>query len=46
MALSILGLVSSGETVIEDVESVAISYPEFFDDLKELVGDRIRLSEV
>ncbi len=46
MALSILGLVSSGETVIDDVESVAISYPEFFDDLKELVGDRIELSEV
>ncbi len=45
MALSILGLVSDGETVVEDVESVAISYPGFFDALKELVGGKVRLLE-
>lgn len=36
MAFSIAALVSSGETHIEGAECVAISYPNFFEDLKEL----------
>ncbi|UZE91956.1 MAG: 3-phosphoshikimate 1-carboxyvinyltransferase [Methanosarcinales archaeon] len=33
MALTVAGLVAEGETVIDDAESVEVSYPDFFDDL-------------
>ncbi len=48
MALTLAGLCtgtgtgSEGETVIEDVECVTVSYPTFFDDLRQLGAD-IRL---
>jgi 3-phosphoshikimate 1-carboxyvinyltransferase len=35
MALSVAGLVA-GETTIDTVESVSISYPDFFDDLQKI----------
>lgn len=38
MALTIAGMVA-GNTTIDTVESVAISYPNFFDDLRELGSD-------
>ncbi|MEX2159609.1 MAG: 3-phosphoshikimate 1-carboxyvinyltransferase [Dehalococcoidia bacterium] len=38
MALAIAGLVADGETVVEDAESVAVSYPEFWRDLEALGG--------
>ena len=38
MALAIAGLVADGETVVEDPESVAVSYPEFWQDLEALGG--------
>jgi 3-phosphoshikimate 1-carboxyvinyltransferase len=36
MAFTIAGLVADGETVIHDSECVAVSYPNFYDALKEL----------
>jgi 3-phosphoshikimate 1-carboxyvinyltransferase len=39
MALAIAGVLSSGETNLEDANSVAVSYPEFWKDLEELAGD-------
>jgi 3-phosphoshikimate 1-carboxyvinyltransferase len=36
MALAVAGLLARGETVIEDAECVAISYPGFFDQLDSL----------
>lgn len=36
MALAIAGLVAEGETVIEDADCVAVSYPSFFEDLDRL----------
>jgi 3-phosphoshikimate 1-carboxyvinyltransferase len=36
MALAVAGLVASGPTTIEDADSVAVSYPDFFTDLQEL----------
>jgi 3-phosphoshikimate 1-carboxyvinyltransferase len=36
MALAVAGLVASGPTTIEDADCVAVSYPDFFADLKEL----------
>jgi len=33
MALVIAGLVAEGETIVDDAESVEVSYPDFFDDL-------------
>lgn len=38
MSLAIAGLVSRGETEICNAEAVSISYPEFWDILKQLVG--------
>jgi 3-phosphoshikimate 1-carboxyvinyltransferase len=38
MALAVAGLLAEGETVIEDPESVAVSYPSFWDDLRRLDG--------
>jgi 3-phosphoshikimate 1-carboxyvinyltransferase len=36
MALAVAGLVASGPTSIVDADSVAVSYPDFFADLREL----------
>jgi len=36
MALAVAGLIASGPTTIEDAECVAVSYPDFFSDLREL----------
>ncbi len=36
MAFSIAGLVAQGETEIKDAECVSISYPQFFETLREL----------
>jgi 3-phosphoshikimate 1-carboxyvinyltransferase len=36
MALAVAGLAASGPTTIEDADSVAVSYPEFFTHLQEL----------
>ena len=38
MAFSVAGLVSDGDTTIEDAECVSISYPGFYDTLKELTN--------
>ena len=38
MALAVAGLLADGETVVEDAESVAVSYPGFWEDL-ERAGD-------
>jgi 3-phosphoshikimate 1-carboxyvinyltransferase len=38
MALAIAGLVADGETVVEDPDSVAVSYPEFWRGLEALGG--------
>ncbi len=39
MACAVLGLVAKGETLITGAESVAKSYPRFFEDLKSLGGN-------
>jgi 3-phosphoshikimate 1-carboxyvinyltransferase len=36
MAFSVAGLVADGDTTIEDAECVSISYPGFYETLKEL----------
>jgi 3-phosphoshikimate 1-carboxyvinyltransferase len=38
MALAVAGLVASGPTTIEDADSVAVSYPDFFANLQELTN--------
>ena len=38
MALAMAGLLAEGETVVEDEESVAVSYPNFWQDLAEVSG--------
>ncbi len=38
MALAVAGLLADGETVVEDAEAVAVSYPGFWEDL-ERAGD-------
>ena len=42
MALSIAGIMASGTTTISTAESVSISYPGFFSDLKRL-GAKVEL---
>ena len=37
MALAVAGLVASGPTSIRDADSVAVSYPEFFQHMREVV---------
>jgi len=39
MALAVAGLVADGETVIEDTDCIATSFPGFADRLRELGGD-------
>jgi 3-phosphoshikimate 1-carboxyvinyltransferase len=36
MALAVAGLVASGPTIIRDADAVAVSYPEFFGQLREV----------
>ena len=43
MAFAMAGLVANGETIIGDAECVAVSYPEFWDDLKRLVSDSVTI---
>ena len=38
MALAVAGLLADGETVVEDAEAVAVSYPGFWEDLEQ-AGD-------
>jgi 3-phosphoshikimate 1-carboxyvinyltransferase len=38
MALAIAGLVADGPTTIEDADCVAVSYPEFFAELRHITG--------
>jgi 3-phosphoshikimate 1-carboxyvinyltransferase len=45
MALSILGSYAEGETVIDNVECVSISFPEFFGELSQ-VGIKVETKEV
>ncbi len=37
MALTVAGLIADNETIIDNIDSVKISYPNFFDDLKSLI---------
>ncbi len=39
MTFTIAGLIAKGETIIRDSECIAISFPDFFDKLKVLVGN-------
>lgn len=41
MMLAIAGCIASGETTIEGASSVAVSYPNFFEELGRLKGDLI-----
>ncbi len=43
MSGAILGCIVGGETVIDGVETVATSYPSFFDDLTRLAGASVEL---
>jgi 3-phosphoshikimate 1-carboxyvinyltransferase len=36
MALSVAGLVAKGETVVDGVESIPVSYPSFVEDMRKL----------
>jgi 3-phosphoshikimate 1-carboxyvinyltransferase len=38
MALAVAGLLADGETVVEDAEAVAVSYPGFWGDLAQASG--------
>jgi 3-phosphoshikimate 1-carboxyvinyltransferase len=42
MALAVAGLVARGETIVEDAESISVSYPDFVNDLKKL-GAQVEL---
>jgi len=46
MAFAIAGLFAHGETVIEGVECVATSYPEFFATLRRLTESMLRETPV
>ncbi|MDH4468045.1 MAG: 3-phosphoshikimate 1-carboxyvinyltransferase [Bacteriovoracaceae bacterium] len=39
MAFSVAGLVADGETIIEDAQCAAVSYPDFYLDLKKLTKE-------
>jgi 3-phosphoshikimate 1-carboxyvinyltransferase len=39
MAFGVAGLVASGPTTIEDADAVAVSYPEFFNELRGIVDE-------
>jgi len=36
MAFAVAGLAAEGETVINDADCAAVSYPKFFDELRRL----------
>ncbi|NLO89720.1 MAG: 3-phosphoshikimate 1-carboxyvinyltransferase [Clostridia bacterium] len=38
MALAVAGLVAKGETIIEDAQCAAVSFPNFYEILRELTG--------
>jgi 3-phosphoshikimate 1-carboxyvinyltransferase len=38
MAMAVAGLVASGQTIVENADVVAVSYPRFFEDLASLAG--------
>jgi 3-phosphoshikimate 1-carboxyvinyltransferase len=42
MALAVAGLVASAPTTIEDADCVAVSYPGFFSDLRNMSTPRFR----
>ena len=39
MALAVAGLLARGETVVEDADATAVSYPNFWQDLRRLASD-------
>jgi len=39
MSLAIAGMVAEGETVINDAESAAVTYPNFVEDFRRLGAD-------
>jgi 3-phosphoshikimate 1-carboxyvinyltransferase len=39
MALAVTGLLARGETIVEDAEATAVSYPNFWQDLRRLASD-------
>jgi len=38
MALAVAGLLAEGETVVQDAEAVAVSYPRFWEDIHHFTG--------
>jgi len=46
MALIVAGLVADGETVVEDTECIATSYPGFLETVNTLAGDRCLAEEL
>ncbi|HYW67526.1 MAG TPA: hypothetical protein VFB10_12535 [Candidatus Dormibacteraeota bacterium] len=38
MAFAVAGLAAEGETLIDDADCAAVSYPDFFDELRRLAG--------
>ncbi len=45
MSFALAGLAASGNTVIQDADCAAVSYPEFFAELSKLVPDSVNLIE-
>jgi 3-phosphoshikimate 1-carboxyvinyltransferase len=41
MALAVAGLVADGETVVEDTDCIATSFPRFADTLNALAGEPV-----
>jgi 5-enolpyruvylshikimate-3-phosphate synthase len=39
MALAVTGLLARGETIVEDAGATAVSYPDFWQDLRRLASD-------
>jgi 3-phosphoshikimate 1-carboxyvinyltransferase len=44
MAFAVAGLAASGETVIDDAACAAVSYPEFWNDLRRLAPSSVKAS--
>jgi len=44
MALTLAGIASEGQTVVDAAESVSITYPSFVEDMKSL-GANIKLTD-
>jgi 3-phosphoshikimate 1-carboxyvinyltransferase len=45
MALVVAGLAAEGQTVVEDTECIATSYPEFLTTLNALTGEPCAVAE-